>query len=462
MDRKSWKRWLDRKELRRLLILMVPLYMANLMQLGMGVIDTIVAGKASPRDLAAVALGCSVTAPVMVAFGAILSIVGPLVSTLRGAGRAGQAGLLLNNARMLAVILALGEAAALYAGSFVFDLVTKDVALAAMARQYLYFMILAAPASVMLRVVQGNFEGYGQTRPAMVVAFCGLLLNIPLNFAFVFGWGPIPAMGGPGCGLTTAIITWMMFLLLAGMMALSRQHRKHARQMWALRTAEPRLCRRIFRLGLPLGVASLCEMGFFCVVTLVIAPLGEMMVSAQQVALNVSGVIFMLPFSLGIASSIRASFHVGAKNGSAFDAMVRTSLTVTYAMVLVVMALTILLRRLIVELYTDAETIIDTAQVLLVYCAIYQISDATQALMAGLLRGCQDTSIITWTSLACYWLVGFPLAVVLIRTNWIVPAMGPAGAWVSFIVSLTLTAIVFARRFIHTRRKIFGIEKSES
>lgn len=445
----------DWGELRRLLVLMVPLYIANVMQLGMGVIDTIVAGAAGPRHLAAVALGCSVTTTLMVAFGSVLSIVGPMVSMLRGAGSGQKAGLLLNNAKLVGGCLMAGEWLALYGCSFVFDYVTDDRELAAMARQYLYFLMLAVPASVMLRALQGNFEGYGQTRPAMVMSFGGLLLNVPLNYAFVFGWGPIPAMGGPGCGLATAIITWMMAVFLAALMFASRQHRQRARQMWAVRAVEGKIFRRIFKLGLPVGVASLCEMSFFCVITLIIAPLGELMVSAQQVALNVSGIVFMLPFSLAVAASIRAAYHVGGQRRKAFAAMVRTLFVSTYALVLAVMLLLILFRRDIVSLYTDNPVILNTAQVLIVYCAVYQISDATQALLGGLLRGCHDTAIITWANLACYWIVGLPLSVILIHTDWIVPAMGPAGAWVSFIVALTLVAVCFACRFRYTCGKVF-------
>lgn len=449
------KKIVDWGELRRLMMLMVPLYLANLMQMGMGVIDTIVAGAASAQDLAAVALGGSVAAPIMVAFGVILSIIGPMVSRLRGAGAEGKVGLLLNNAKLLAGILMVAELAAMGAGSFVFGWVTDDALLATKARQYLYFIMLGIPANLVFRAMQGNFEGYGQPRPAMVMSLVGLLANIPLNYAFVFGWGPVPAMGGPGCGLTTAMIQWLMCLMMLALMFGSRQHRRHARQMWAHRAMEPAVCGRIFKLGLPIGVASLCEMSFFCVVTLVIAPLGELMVSAQQVAINVSGVIFMLPLSLGIATSIRAAYHIGAHHREAFNAMVRTVLTATYTLVCLLMLLTILLRRPIVALYTDSAVVIETAQVLLIYCAVYQISDATQALMAGLLRGCHDTAAITWVNLACYWLVGFPLSVILIRTNWIVPAMGPAGAWVSFIIALTLTAIALAWRFARTRRRLF-------
>ncbi len=448
------KAWVDMGELKKLLVLMVPLYIANLMHMGMGVVDTIVAGQAGTGELAAVALGVSVSAPISVAIGMVLTIVGPIISRYRGAGYESKVGLLLNNARYAALILMVVMLLALYGSSFAFDYVTDNALLAEKAKRYVYFIMLGTPAVLLMRIIQGNFEGYGQTRPAMVISLLGLLANVPLNYAFVFGWGVIPAMGGAGCGLATSLIHWMMCLGMLLLMFCSR-HRVRVRQMWTLRRAEFGMVRAVFRLGVPLGVASLCEMTFFSAVVLVIAPLGELMVSAQQVAINVSGVIFMLPLSLGIAGSIRASYHLGARNKHSFDAMVRTLLTVAFVLVVVFMVLTMLLRQEIVGLYTESAPVIATATVLLFYCAVYQIPDALQVIMSGLLRGCHDTAIITWVSLGSYWLVGFPLSCILIRTDWIVPAMGPAGAWVSFIVALSIAAVFFTMRFLRTRKRVF-------
>ena len=458
MSMASPVRWIDVAELKRLLVLMIPLYIGNLMHMGMGVVDTIVAGRAGTSELAGVALGVSVAAPITVAIGMVLTIVGPIISRYRGAGYESKVGLLLNNARYAAAILLVVMLLALYGTTFAFDYVTDDAALAEKARHYVCYIMLGAPAILLMRLAQGNFEGYGQTRPAMLIAFFGLLLNIPLDFALVFGWWGVPAMGGPGCGLATAIIHWMMCAGMYGIMLGSR-HRTRTLQMWSHRAVEPGMVRAVFRLGVPLGVASLCEMTFFSAVVLVIAPLGELMVSAQQVAINVSGVIFMLPLSLGIAGSIRASYHLGARDSVRFDAMVRTLLVLAFSLVLVFMVATLLMRREIVELYTDSQPVVATAGVLLFYCAVYQIPDALQVVMSGLLRGCHDTTVITWVSLGSYWLVGFPLSCILIRTDWLVPAMGPAGAWISFIIALSIAAVFFTLRFLSTRRRVFQRSK---
>lgn len=450
------RKLVDKGELKRLLILMMPLYIANLMNMGMGVVDTIVAGQAGPEQLAGVALGSSVTVPIMVAVGAVLTIIGPMISRLRGAGSEGKVGLLLNNAKLLAFILMLVEVAALLCAVMVFPLVSDDAMMVQVATDYLYYLVLCVPASVMLRCLQGHFEGYGHTRPAMLIAFAGLLLNIPMNYAFVFGWGPIPAMGGAGTGLTTAVIHYMMMAALLVLMAAYPRYRRNIVQMWANRRAEWRVVREIFCKGLPLGVASLCEMTFFCVVTLVIAPLGALAVGAHQVAINVSAVLFMFPLSLSIATAIRSAYHVGARDKERFDALLRTCITTMLLVVVSLASLTIVFRREIISLYTDELPIIDLASGLLLLCAVYQLSDALQALMSGLLRGCHDTQAITWVNMFSYWVIGFPLACILIRTDWIVPAMGPAGAWVSFVVALTITAVLLCWRFACARKRVFA------
>ena len=445
----------DKQELKRLLVLMFPLYIANLMNMGMGVVDTVVAGQAGAEQLAGVALGTSVTVPIMVAIGSVLTIIGPMISRLRGAGGEGKVGLLLNNAKMLALLLMLVEVLALMAGAYVFPLVSDEPVMVQVAQDYLYFLVLAVPASVMLRALQGHFEGYGHTRPAMIIAFVGLVLNIPLNYLFVFGWGPVPAMGGAGCGLTTALIHYLMVGTLLVLMAAYPRYRRNMVHMWANRKPEWSVIRQIFSKGLPLGVASLCEMSFFCVVTLVIAPLGVLAVSAHQIAINVSAVLFMFPLSLSVAVSIRSAYHIGARSAERFNALLRTSISLMLAVILVSAGLTILFRCEIISLYTAEQDIIGMASDLLLLCAIYQLSDAVQALMSGLLRGCHDTQAITWVNMFSYWVVGFPLACLLIRTDYLVPALGPAGAWVSFVVALTITAALLSWRLVHARARIF-------
>ncbi len=450
-------RFFDFCELRRLLVIFAPLYVANLVHTGMGLIDTLVAGRAGEADLAGVAMGTAICWPVFISLGHVLAIIAPMISRLRGEGKESQIGHLLNNAKVLAFFLMLVAALALlvFVYSDVIYAVAKDTISPAISNDYILYMATAIPAVMMMRVAQGHFEGFGQTRPAMIVALCGIALNYPLNLLFVFGWGPIPAMGGAGCGVATALINWMMALGFYIIMFGAKQHRSYAKQLAAWCMPDWSALRRILRLGFPMGIATLCEVSFFCAVTFVIAPLGTLAVSAQQVAINISGVLFMMPMSFGIAGSIRAAYYIGAKQAAQFRALLSTLFISALGGTLFFAGIVVLMRYDILALFTDSQAIIDLAQLLVILCALYQIPDTVQALMSGLLRGCHDTPIITWVNLGSYWLIGFPLTYVLVRTDIIVPAMGPAGAWVSFIVALTLTSILLSWRFMRTKRRLF-------
>lgn len=442
-------------EMWKLIILTLPLYIANLTRIGMAVTDTIMAGKAGLTDLAAVSLGVAVIAPIMMSVGAIVTIVSPMVARMRGAQQASRVGVLLNNAKSLSLRLMLVELVLLLAAGVVLGFVSDDAEMVRIARLYLYLVILNVPASILQRVVLGCFEGYRRTWPGMVVFVVALLLNIPLNYLFVMGYGPIPAMGGAGCGLATTLVHWFIFLSLLGIMFALPEHRRHAMQFLCWRRVHPAMLRHVFRLGLPLGIATLCEMGFFCAVMLIIAPLGKVAIGAQQIAMNISRLLFMLPLSMGVAVSIRAAYFVGAARKVRFDSLVSTAAITTLVAVGVLMAVAMGARHGIVALYTDSPLVAEIAQMLLILCAIYQLPDAVQAIAAGLLRGCHDTRIITWVNLSCYWLVGLPLAWVLIRTDIFSAGLGVDGAWWSFIATLSLASLFLIWRLLHTRKKLF-------
>ena len=450
----SGKRW-STAEAKRILLIMLPLFAANVMQLGMGVIDTVVAGKAGATDLAGVGLAGSLSSSILVLFGTIISILSPTIAKYCGAGESDKCGLLLNSAKWAAGLLIIPELLCIAACAWVFPLVSNDEAMIRVAERYLLYLLPCVPAHLLLRLLLSTFEGYGQTRPGMLVSLLGLLVNIPANYAFVFGWGPIPALGGAGCGLATTIVMWFMPMCLLVIMRLSPVQRHNLNCMLARRKPNMQLCINLLRTGLPLGLAVFFEIAFFRLLMLVIAPLGTVAVGAQQVAINLSGLVFMLPLSIGIAASIRAAYYVGKRDLRAFDTLVFTAGVLSLVLVACNMVLCYTCRHGIAACYTDDTAVASLAASLIAYCVIYQLSDSVQSLFSCLLRGCRDTAPITWICMITYWLIGFPLACILIRTDWIIPQAGPAGAWISFIVALTIAAILYAARFIRTRKRIF-------
>lgn len=446
------RRWFDGAEFKRLLLLAAPLLAANLAQVGMGVVDTLVAGKAGMVDMAGAALGNSVTVPVLFAGAGLLSILGPIISRLRGEGREARVGHVVRNGLFVALALSVVAVAVLWLARGAFSRLTDDWRMAAIASDYVVAVLWGVPAFMGYNVFRSLHEGFAMTRAVMIVGLGGLICNIPANFAFVFGWWGLPAMGGAGCGAATALIYWVELALMIVLVRRSSRLSAHRRQLAAWRPPAWASVKQILVLGAPLGVSVLCEVSFFTVASLVLAVYGSVIVAAQQVSINVSSVFFMLPYSIAAAASIRMGYFVGRRDAASMDALQSTGLTTAVCVSILSMATIILLRFPIIACYTHDSAVTSIAQGLLILCAVYQCPDCIQVFMGGLLRGCHDTAIISRVNLLTYWCLGFPLCVVLIRTDWLVKDLGAAGAWVSFIVTLLVMAVFLSCRYFRTRR----------
>ncbi len=225
------------------------------------------------------------------------------------------------------------------------------------------------------------------------MGFIGLLVNIPVNYIFIYGHFGMPELGGVGCGVATASVYWVMF---ASMLWWVRR----ARSMRDIRCAE-RFSRpdfavllRLVQLGLPIALALFFEVTLFAVVALLVSPLGIIDVAGHQIALNFSSLMFVLPLSLAAAVTIRVGFRLG--QGSTIDAQVsaRTGVGVGVCLAVFTAIFTVLMREQIALLYNDNPEVVLLASHLMLLAAIYQISDSIQVIGSGILRGYKDTRSI--------------------------------------------------------------------
>ena len=435
------KTW-NLKEMKKLIPLALPVLVVNLSIVGMGAVDAIVAGRAGVTDMAAVALGSSVYLPVALFACGVLMIIGPVIANMRGKSHESRVGYMTNHGLWLALMLSLVSMPVIYVLRNVFGWISDDAAMCRMASAYMFAIMWGLPANLGFVALKSLNEGSNMTRPAMYVGLCGLLLNIPLNYMFVFGMYGFPRMGGAGCGAATAVIFYIEFLLMFLLVYFNPKHRPYRRHIISWRRPTPSVITHLVRLGVPIGVSQLCEVMLFCAAALVLAPLGETQVASHQIAGNVGGLVFMLPLSVGLAASIRVAYHHGRND----LAGTRSAILSSYVLVLTICLCTFggitLFREQIVHLYNDSELIVSTASVLLVLAAAYQLPDCLQVLSVGVLRGFRDTASITFITFFSYWMVGFPACYILARTDWIVPAMGARGIWTGFIIGLSVAAVL--------------------
>ncbi|PKC38963.1 multidrug transporter [Pantoea ananatis 15320] len=433
-------------EARQLLALAIPVILAQVAQTAMGFVDTIMAGAVSATDMAAVAVGTSIWLPAILFGHGVLLALTPTIAQLNGSGRRERIAEQLRQGFWLAFFLSLLIMLVLWnAGYVIRSMHDIDPLLAEKAEGYLHALLFGAPGYMFFQVMRNQCEGLSKTKPAMVLGFLGLMLNIPLNYIFIYGHFGMPALGGVGCGVATASVYWAMFFCMRFWVRRMRSMRDiRVESRWSAPSRV--ILQRLTGLGLPVALALFFEVTLFAVVALLVSPLGIVNVAGHQIALNFSSLMFVLPLSMGVAATIRVGYRLG--QGSTEQARVAawTAQGVGVSMAVITAIFTVTFRHQIAQLYNDNPAVVTLAAQLMMLAAIYQISDSIQVIGSGILRGYKDTRSIFFITFIAYWLLGLPSGYLLALTDWVVPRMGPAGFWCGFIVGLTSAAVMMLWR----------------
>lgn len=428
-----------------LLRLCAPILVAQIAQTTMSFVDTVMAGQVSATDMAAVAVATSFWLPIILLVQGIVMALTPIISQLNGARRHGEVAGAVHQGFWLTLLVTLPAMLALYYSPQALHWMDVDPVLAEKTTSYLHGILWGMPAYALYQVLRNFSEGLSHTLPTMIIGFVGLAVNIPANYALIHGKFGLPALGGVGCGYASALVFWAMLgamILYTRRSALLGSFAIFSR----LSAPDPARIGRIFRLGFPIAMAIFCEVTLFTVVALLLAPLGSEVVAGHQIAINFSSMVFMLPLSLGMALTIRVGHRLGENQAS--QARIASLAGIGFGCLLAVFTAlaTVLGRDAIGAIYTDNPRVLELASSLLLLAALYQISDSAQVIGAAALRGYKDTQMIFYITLFAYWLCGLPVGMVLGLTDWLVPAMGPHGFWIGFLVGLSVAAILLIRR----------------
>ncbi|CNC47078.1 MULTISPECIES: MATE family efflux transporter [Yersinia pseudotuberculosis complex] len=433
-------------EARSLLALAIPVVIAQLSQTAMGVVDTIMAGSVSATDMAAVAVGTSIWLPAILFGHGLLLALTPTVAQLNGSGRRNQIAHQVRQGFWLALCVSVLIMLVLYNSDHVIKQMDNiDPVLAQKAVGFLHAIMWGVPGYLFFQVLRNQCEGLSKTKPGMVIGFVGLLVNIPINYIFIYGKFGAPALGGVGCGVATASVYWVMFLMMRWYVTRARSQQDIKLEK-GFAAPDWQVMKRLSGLGLPVALALFFEVTLFAVVALLVSPLGIVAVAGHQIALNFSSLMFMLPVSLSVAATIRVGFRLGQGSVEQAQVAAYTSMAVGLLLASLTAVFTIVFREHIALLYNKTPEVVTMASHLMLLAALYQLSDAVQVIGSGVLRGYKDTRSIFFITFTAYWLLGLPSGYLLGLTDYIVPAMGPAGFWIGFIIGLTAAAILMALR----------------
>ncbi len=429
-------------ELIKIAKIALPIVGAQLLQVSMGVVDTIMAGRIDALSIAAIALGSAIWFFVMlVGFGILLALT-PILSQHIGSNNKQlvreeyRQGLWLSVALgflTILLLIAIGSALPLFGIKPEIIPPTHD---------YLVWIAWSLPLTMLYLVPRGLSEAMGNTMPLLWIQIFALPLNIFGNYLFMYGNYGFPAMGASGAALATGISQGISCLAIFAYTYLAPNYK----ELELFKRLTPPNWAHIYetiKVGLPIAIGMAMEMGLFSATALLMGRFGVDAAAGHQIAINLASLIFMIPLGTAMALTVVVGQSVGAKQIETAKKQGQLGILVC-AGITVISALCLwLFGGMFVELYTDNNVVINIAAQLLTLAALFQIVDGLQVGALGSLRGFKDTKIPMLLSVFSYWGVGMGTAIWL----GIYQEMGPAGLWWGLVTGLACAAITLNYRF---------------
>jgi len=446
-----------RTELGATLRLAAPLAAANLLQMLVYAIDVIFVARLGETALAASSLATTLFGLMMWCLIGLTGACAPLIAAelgrrahaVREVRRSVRMALwLAAGTGLLAMLVsANGEALLLLSG--------QDAEVARQAGSFLAILLWATIPNIMAGVLRNFVSALG--RPVFATAITGLaiLVNALGNYVLVFGnWGA-PALGLDGSAISSVITAFVMLGAYALAIRTDRRLRRY-RVFGRWWRPEWQRLRDLLRIGLPISLIIMAEGGLFSSAAFLMGLLGQAELAGHTVALQVAALAFQIPFGVGQAATIRVGYHYGAGNVAAIAAAGKAALVVAVSYMIIPAALMILAPRFVLSLYVDPADPANAAMVghavgFLAIAAAFQLFDGLQAVLAGTLRGLQDTRIPLILALIGYWLIGFTTSVAL---GFFSPLAGN-GIWLGLAAGLVVVSLLLGRRW--QRRAVLGL-----
>ena len=407
-----------------------------------GVTDTIVAGRHAQASLAALSIGSALFVSVYVSLQGALQALLPIWAEQRGAHQPLAMGRSLRQALYLcALASALGMAVLLAPGALL-RWAEVPLSLQDEVTHYLAVLAFGLPPALLFRTYCTLNQALGHPLLVTWLQVLGLVIKIPLSIWFTFGGAGLPAQGAVGCAWATLVVACCQCALAVWL--LRTQSLYTPLQLWQrLERPDPTQLAAFMRLGLPAGLAILVEVTSFTLMALLIARQGTLAAASHQIAANLTGVIYMVPLSLGIATSTRVSYWRGAGDEARAAAVAWLGLRLTATLGVLMAATLWLVREPLAALYSPSPAVVALAASLLGWVALAHLGDALQALVAFVLRCYRVTLGPLLIYCALLWGAGLGGGYVLAYHGvgpWRDQAATPAPFWAANGAALAVTA----------------------
>lgn len=419
-----------------------PVMLSQLGHVMMGVTDNIMVGHVGVTSLAAAGLAL-VAFNFLFLFGIGVSFaITPLVAEAHGENNDSKIidvmrhGVIINGVNGVVLF------SVVYFGKNVLYHLNQPVEVVDLAIPYLNIVAFSLIPVMIFQSYKQFAEGLSRTQLAMIVIFATNIINIGLNYIFIYGHAGAPAMGLVGAGWATLISRFLMMAMIILYIYYSPTFYAY-RSGFSFEKYSKRLFNTLLSLGIPSGFQFILEVAAFDFSLVMMGWLGKETLAAHQIAINLATISYMTTAGLAASATIRVGYFLGKKDVINMRLAARTLLGMAIAIMACWSIIFIAGRYLLPSLYVDNENVISIASTLLIVAGLFQLADGTQVVSAASLRGLQDVFVPSIFILIAYWVIGLPVGYWLaFHTDY-----GAVGIWIGLLLGLTLTAIAMFLRF---------------
>ncbi len=437
------------KEFRTNLIIAFPVMLGQLGHVLVGFVDNIMVGELGAAALAAISLGNSlVFIALSLGIGFSFAIT-PLIAEADGAGDLEKGRNYFHHGVILCVFSGIFLFLLLLLAKPILYYLDQPPEVVVLAIPYLEIVALSMVPLMIFQAYKQFADGLSQTKYAMYATLLANIVNVIFNYLLIYGIWIFPRLELEGAAIGTLLSRFFMLWFVWEILRRKRKFNNYFK--WSRKELiKPVIFKRLLALGLPTALQMLFEVAIFTATVFLAGTLGTNPQAANQIALNLASMTFMIAVGLGVAATIRVGNQKGLTNFKNLRRIALSVFLLTFLIEAVFALAFILLKDWLPYLYIDDLEVVVLAAQLLVVAALFQLSDGLQVVILGALRGLQDVRIPTIICFISYWIIGFPVSLFFGKDD----QLGSMGIWLGLLAGLTSSAILLYIRFNYLSKKL--------
>ena len=438
--------------------LAAPVMLGMLGHTFVGFVDNIMVGQLGTAELAAVSLGNSFMFIAMSLGIGFSTAITPLVAEADAANDFNTGKSAFKHGLFLCTVLGITMFLLVLVSKPLMYLMKQPEEVVELAIPYLDLVAFSLIPLIFFQGFKQFSDGLSLTKYPMYATLVANIVNVMLNYVLIFGKLGFPEMGIVGAAYGTLASRFIMVGFLWYVLTLHKKARSYVTSIKFF-TLSKNMLKKVINLGTPSAMQMFFEVAIFTAAIWLSGLLGKNPQAANQIALNLSSMTFMIAIGLSVAAMIRVGNQRGLQRFAELRRIAFSIFLMGMLFAIVFALLFLLFHKQLPNLYLgykDVENILDNKEVvsiasqLLIAAAVFQLSDSLQVIILGALRGMQDVKIPTLFTFIAYWMIGFPISYFLGKEE----ALGSLGIWLGLLAGLTSAAILLYIRFNYLTKRL--------